>query len=417
MTPTPPQIQDASSNQFPKTRALIFTLCAVCLPNMVSADALIDQSGDAHVATINQEAVSYQASASIYQAGESNNAATIQADLADYTIVSETNQTGEHNETSIEQASLTHDARAGASSTGNRNTIRIRQINPNDDVLFAEAIQTGDDNQVVILQENNEFGSAAIVYQEGVSNVTWLEQSDGGAESADLVQIGDNNITTVYQVGGSVAADYGGSTYTYISGNENEVTIEQSGALGSSVSYVQVGSSSTANIYQTGETQILSMANDDAHNNMDTVYQTSESGTIFVTRQGTSDSDTNILQTGGWNVIQVDQLVSNSVTANVIQDGAVSEFHEAAILQTNSENSVATIEQSGLESMASIEQHHVTDSEASIIQSSQSIQADITQHLGESNLAAIIQTVGAGEGVSASIYQTGNGNEAIISQM
>lgn len=401
--------------------------------------ASITQYGTANEALLDQSTSIDTASAEITQGGTQNYAEGYQFNSEQVSLLME--QSGEGNSATIYQTMFV--GAADITQVGMTNFASIDQSGGNVR-LRASAYQEGSTNTLVVVQESNSGG--------GIDGEVYTHQ------------IGDNNITDVYQTNFGASSSIEAVVTTQGDSNIMNVSHQASDA---SVTLTYVGDGNTAGVYQTGERLHATISSHSSDYNTDTIAEDGTAIDVSVERVATDnsmtqvvfdnslDSSAEILQTGSdavsaeifhsgdWqshsaieqnSASMTNAYVSNDGTwnsnASISQTGVstssatISQYHNgvdgqdliATIYQSNGVDLLAAIEQTNVGNEAHIIQMNTSGVEAYILQVGVDNYAEITQTGGSDsgNVTTITQN---GEGYSSSVSQAGADNMATIVQM
>ena len=356
---------------------------------------------------------------------------------------------------------------ADIAQTGS-NTADIEQIGNSQTATIG---QNGTDNDGMAEQYGN--GNASDIAQVGSTNSAWTGQLDGDGNTADIDQDGTGNGAWVTQ--GMVENYYSDPNYqpsTSLPGNSNSASIDQGGAnnvgdviqvgSGNAIDVDQSGSSNTAIVYQGwafgfwGETPVTSALS--SYNSTVTINQNTGDNYSAVWQYGGDNNSIAIDQQGAANRTQIAQgfiyedanydfphpiynTNNNGATINQVgTDNSAKMFqlgdnNSFTLNQNGASNTVGGRGLSGLEAIRNgYFDQGGNDNEFTGTQNDGATLDDKSYQYGDSNDIDLIQNAGDvaliqqdgnsnnannyqyGGGQSSSIIQTGDSNNASVTQ-
>ena len=414
--------------------------------NTSFSTSLVNQNGAGNIATLMQTG-SNSVTSEVFQRGVSNTTSVNQSDgssLASSIVTT----TGDGNTATVTQSAVTGDAQRKATATisqgdslvpSDRNLATISQTNSafvkstidqnsSDDTASiiisnsnnAEASITQDPsgsagfNQAFIAQTNADSAKATLS-QTGNSNVADVKQDNAGSQGSLVVgsQNGDNNQAQTSQ-------NQQGNNSNKIdftqAGNLNDINIDQTGSS-NTVESLQLGNENTLLTSQVGQegnrTFILSnqIGNGNKAETNQSEYGTTHGNDAIITQHGNENSIT-VTQSMNANRATVSQVNSDNSTATVKQTGG----HLASINQTgHSQFAKAELEgNSGIANNIKITQSNgagiTGENSAMAMTFSSNSTTTIEQH-GTKNRA---NTLSRGDSINSNIAQIGNYHTADI---
>jgi minor curlin subunit len=417
-----------------------------------SNSALVTQVGPAETAI----------TADVWQSGSSNAAETEQSNIENFSLISVQQHGNDNLATSLQQDSV--QARGFIVQSGELNIADLYQAHMN---ATASIDQNGIANNASVQQTGDYlYHQNAFVYQQGDNNLTQAVQSGIGGNVLSSHQIGSGNYAEVSQWQSGEVSVGDSEVMMVVEGNENQVFVEQDNNQDGSFVLTQSGNFNHIIVYQSGEAMSTVMTSVYSSGNADAIDQVGSASDVEISRFNTNNSQILVNQEGyndsifveqGYSEvasatinqystinssISVRQVDTNSTQANVEQaatlstvnvaqtggvysssaqvrqyyagEGGPAELIASIYQMDGTDVSSAEIQQTGLNGEALIEQVAVRESSALIMQDAIDSYAEIQQVGGQGNSARIDQT---GEAYSASIYQSGNYNDASITQL